>query len=21
MDKRTRRDGAPVEELGWYNPV
>ncbi|GMV24828.1 MAG: hypothetical protein AMXMBFR58_08590 [Phycisphaerae bacterium] len=21
VDKRTRRDGAPVEELGWYNPV
>jgi small subunit ribosomal protein S16 len=21
LDRRTRRDGAPVEELGWYNPV
>lgn len=21
VDKRTRRDGAPVEELGWFNPV
>ncbi|MCC6427783.1 MAG: 30S ribosomal protein S16 [Phycisphaerales bacterium] len=21
IDRRTRRDGAPVEELGWYNPV
>ncbi|HRJ49628.1 MAG: 30S ribosomal protein S16 [Phycisphaeraceae bacterium] len=21
VDRRTRRDGAPVEELGWYNPV
>lgn len=21
VDRRTRRDGAPVEELGWFNPV
>ena len=21
MDSRNRRDGAAIEELGWYNPV
>lgn len=21
VDKRTRRDGAAIEQLGWYNPV
>ena len=21
VDQRTRRDGAPVEQLGWYDPV
>ena len=21
MDSRKRRDGAPIEELGWYDPI
>jgi ribosomal protein S16 len=21
MDSRSRRDGAAIEELGWYNPI
>lgn len=21
IDKRARRDGAPIEQLGWYNPL
>jgi len=21
MDKRTRRDGASIEQVGWYNPL
>ena len=21
MDSRNRRDGAAIEELGWYNPI
>jgi small subunit ribosomal protein S16 len=21
LDKRTRRDGASIEQLGWYNPL
>ena len=21
MDARSRRDGAAIEELGWYNPI
>lgn len=21
MDQRSRRDGAPIEEIGWYNPI
>ena len=21
MDSRSRRDGAIIEELGWYNPI
>ena len=21
MDSRKRRDGAAIEELGWYNPI
>ena len=21
MDSRSKRDGAAIEELGWYNPI